>query len=535
MSTRFDELGLSREILKAIEDMGFEEPTPIQALAIPHLMAGSDIIGQAQTGTGKTSAFGIPVLERIDPRSKGIQAIILCPTRELAIQVAEELGTLAAHKRGVLVLPVYGGQPIERQFRGLERGAQIVVGTPGRVMDHMKRGTIQLDSLLMAVLDEADEMLDMGFRDDIEEILSVAPSGCQQVFFSATMPPAIMQLARKYLNNPEVLKITQRLLTVPGIEQVYYELRSHQKMDALGRVLDSQGLRRVLVFCSTKRGVDELTAHLLARGYQADGLHGNLAQTQRDRVMGRFRSGGVDILVATDVAARGIDVDDVDGVINYDIPNDVESYVHRIGRTGRAGRAGKAFTFVTPRETYKLRDIMRYTKAKISHSQLPTLNDVVAIKTARLLDGVRVTMEEGALERHVGLIESFLDECDCTSMDMAAALLKLLMKKEFGEEQEEEKQPQGKRRKEDSSHSGSGVARLFFNVGSKMRVAPKDLVGAIAGETGMPGKRIGAIEIHDRFSFVEIPEDMADEVIRIMNGCQIRGYKVAVEIATPKH
>lgn len=547
--------------MRSVGDMGFEEPSPIQVLAIPPLLAGRDVVGQAQTGTGKTAAFGIPILERVDAHKKMPQALVLCPTRELAIQVAEEIGKLASRKRGMIVLPVYGGQPIERQFRALDKGAQIIVGTPGRIMDHMERGTLRFDQVLMAVLDEADEMLDMGFRDDIEAILDQTPDNCQTVFFSATMPPAIMDMAKRFLHKPEILKITQKLLTVPTIEQVYYEVRPHQKMDALCRVLDTQGFRKALVFCSTKRGVDEVTAHLQARGYQSDGLHGNLAQPQRDRVMGRFRSGGIEILVATDVAARGIDVEDVDAVINYDIPNDVENYVHRIGRTGRAGRAGNAFTFVSAREHYKLRDIIRYTKARIVQNQLPTLRDVTNIRTSRLLDEVRAVIEAGALERYTSLVEQFLED-ENTSMDMAAALLKLLMQREFGrqEQQREEAQARGgahsewrerhsdrvaerlygrqgsapadKRPKE--AKSRAPMTRLFFNVGSKMHVAPRDLVGAIAGESGIPGRSIGAIEIHERFSFVEVPPDLAEDVITVMNGSQIRGFRVAVEKASPK-
>lgn len=557
MNNSFENLGLSRETLKSVEDMGFEEPSPIQTLAIPPLMAGRDVVGQAQTGTGKTAAFGIPILERIDPRNKAIQALVLCPTRELAIQVAVEIGKLASRKRGIFVLPVYGGQPIERQFRALAKGAQIIVGTPGRVMDHMGRGTLRLDQTMLAVLDEADEMLDMGFRDDIETILEQTPGDCQKVFFSATMPPAIMEMAKKFLNKPEILKITQKLLTVPTIEQVYYEVRPHQKMDALCRVIDSQGFRKAVVFCSTKRGVDEVTAYLQTRGYQSDGLHGNLAQPQRDRVMNRFRTGGIEILVATDVAARGIDVDDVDAVINFDIPNDVENYVHRIGRTGRAGKAGNAFTFVSAREHYKLRDIIRYTKARIVQSQLPTLRDVTNIRTTRLLDEVRSVIEAGSLERYTSIVEQFLDD-ESTSMDMAAALLKILMQREFGsQEQQEERLDSGSQDNWRERHSDkvaerlygrqgnaskrprerksrSPMTRLFFNVGSKMQVAPRDLVGAIAGESGIPGRSIGAIEIHDRFSFVEVPPELADDVVAVMNGSQIRGYRVAVEKATPK-
>ena len=573
MSIRFEDLGLSKEVLKAIADMGFEEASPIQVQAIPHLLEGRDVIGQAQTGTGKTAAFGIPMLERVDARARHTQAIVLCPTRELAIQVAAELGNLATHMRGLIVLPVYGGQPIERQFRGLAKGAQIVVGTPGRVLDHLERGTLKLEQAHLAVLDEADEMLDMGFRDDIEAILEKTTKECQTVFFSATMPPAILDLARKFLNNPEHVKITQKELTVPSIEQEYFEVRSHLKMDALFRVLDAHDYRKLLVFCSTKRGVDEVTTNLQTRGYQADGLHGNLAQGQRDRVMARFRSGGIEVLVATDVAARGLDVDDVECVINFDIPNDVENYVHRIGRTGRAGRSGTAFTFVSPRENFKLRDIIRYTKARINQSQLPTLRDVTAIKTNRLLDQVRATMVGGGLERQMALIEPFLED-DYTTMDMAAALLKMLMHRDFdhGENQEDplyskpaykndrfergdrpERGDQGQRRDRpdrankgergnfdrNGARGGKGrpqvpMSRLFLNVGSKMHVEPRDLVGAIAGETGIPGRSIGAIEIHEKFCFVEIPTEMADEVIKGMTGSQIRGYKVAIEKAQPK-
>lgn len=558
MSISFEDLGLSKELLKSVEDMGFEEPSPIQVLAVPPLLAGSDVVGQAQTGTGKTAAFGIPILERVDPKNKSPQALVLCPTRELAIQVAEEIGKLALRKRGIFALPVYGGQPIERQFRALAKGAQIIVGTPGRIMDHMERGTLRFDEVFMAVLDEADEMLDMGFRDDIEAILEQTPELCQRVFFSATMPPAIMELAKRFLKNPEILKITQKLLTVPTIEQVYYEVRPHQKLDALCRVLDSQGFRKALVFCSTKRGVDEVTMDLQTRGYQADGLHGNLAQPQRDRVMGRFRTGGIEILVATDVAARGIDVDDVDAVINYDIPNDVENYVHRIGRTGRAGKAGSAFTFVSAREHYKLRDIIRYTKARIVQSQLPTLRDVTNIRTTRLLDEVRATIDAGSLERYTNIVEQFLDD-ESTSMDMAAALLKLLMQRDFGQQEQQEARDslEDTRNAWRERHSGrvaerlygrqnkaktdkprgrtrGAMVRLFFNVGSKMQVAPRDLVGAIAGESGIPGRSIGAIEIHDRFSFVEIPAELADDVMHVMNGSQIRGFRVAVEKAVPK-
>ena len=526
MSNRFDELPLSKDILKAIEAMGFEEATPIQAIAIPALLEGHDIIGQAQTGTGKTAAFGIPLLERINTKSKDVQGLVLCPTRELAIQVAAELTSLASRKKGVFILPVYGGQPMDRQLRALSRGVQVVVGTPGRVMDHMERRTLDLSAVRFAVLDEADEMMDMGFRDDMETILADTPDNCQKAMFSATMPPAIRELAERFLREPQVLKITQKRLTVPTIEQVWFEVKQHQKLDALCRVLDTWNPHRAIVFCSTKHGTDELVSNLQGRGYQADALHGNLSQTQRDRVMTRFRNGSLDILAATDVAARGLDVDDVDAVINVDIPNGAETYVHRIGRTGRAGKTGKAFTFVTPRETYALRDIIRRTKAQITQAQLPSRFEVANIKTAQLLEEVRAVIEENNLARHIMMVEKFLDG-DETSMQMAAALLKMLMKREFGDaDMAEEKR---------EKHQLSGdTARLFFNLGHKAKITPRDIVGAITGETNLPGRIVGSIEIRDRFSFVDVPAEHADTIIQALDGTKLRGCRLGVDKATPK-
>lgn len=525
----FSDLPLSPELLKAVEDMGFEEASPIQALAIPPLLEGKDVIGQAQTGTGKTAAFGIPALEKVDVRQKSPQAIILCPTRELAIQVATEMTELAKRKRGVFVLPIYGGQPIDRQIKALRRGVQVIVGTPGRVMDHMKRGTISLQEISMAVLDEADEMLDMGFRDDIEFILEQVPEESQTVFFSATMRDEILSLAKRFLTDPEFLKVTQKVLTVPNIEQIYYEVRPFQKMDALCRVLDVYNPKLTIVFCSTKRGVDELTANLQGHGYQADGLHGNLNQTQRDRVMNRFRKGNIEVLVATDVAARGIDVDDVEAVVNYDIPNDVEYYVHRIGRTGRAGRMGRAFTFVSGKEFWKLRDIKRYTKARIVQHQVPTIADVENAKSSKLLDEIRDNINKHELDRYLTIVNDFIQnefDGDLTTTEMAAALLKILMHRELGDAMPEEKKSFG------DTGAQAGMVRLFINVGRKSRIGARDIVGAIAGESGLPGKMIGAIDIYDRFTFVEVPEDYAQEVLNVMNGNQIRGNKLFVEPAS---
>lgn len=526
MSIRFEEMPLSKEILKAVEDMGFEEATPIQSLAIPALLEGHDIIGQAQTGTGKTAAFGIPLLEGLDPKNKKVQGLVLCPTRELAIQVAEELASLAARKKGIVILPVYGGQPMDRQLKALARGVHLVVGTPGRVMDHMDRRTLDLSQVRFAVLDEADEMMDMGFREDMETILADTPENCQKAMFSATMPPEIKQLAERFLNNPQTLTITQKRLTVPTIEQMWFEVRQHQKLDALCRVLDTWNPKRAIVFCSTKHGTDELVSNLQSRGYQADALHGNLSQTQRDRVMGKFRKGSLDILAATDVAARGLDVDDVDAVINFDIPNGAETYVHRIGRTGRAGKAGKAFTFVTPRENYALRDIMRRTKAQITQTRLPSRFEVLNIKTSQLMDDIRAVMGDGDLAKYILLVEKFLED-DGTSMDMAAALLKMLMKKEFGEVDFDDT--------ERKKHGISGdTARLFLNLGHKAKIGPRDIVGAITGETGLPGRVVGSIEVRDRFSFVDVPAEHADTIIQALNGSQLRGCRLAVDKATPR-
>ena len=358
---KFEELQISDKIIRAVTDMGFEETTPIQAEAIPAVMDGEDIIGQAQTGTGKTAAFGIPMLERIDPKVKNIQSLVLCPTRELAIQVADEVRKLAKFMHGIKVVPIYGGQDIVKQIRSLKSGVQIVIGTPGRVMDHMRRKTVKFEHVSMVVLDEADEMLNMGFRDDIETILQGIPDERQTVLFSATMPRPIMEIAGKYQKNARVIKVVRKELTVRNIEQYYFDVRPKSKEEVLSRLLDIYNPNLSIVFCNTKKQVDELVTGLVGRGYFAEGLHGDMKQQQRDRVMNGFRKGRTDILVATDVAARGIDVDDVDVVFNYDLPQDEEYYVHRIGRTGRAGRNGLAFSFVVGREVYKLKRVFKDT------------------------------------------------------------------------------------------------------------------------------------------------------------------------------
>ncbi|MCR5153291.1 MAG: DEAD/DEAH box helicase [Lachnospiraceae bacterium] len=524
---RFDETTIEPSILRAVKEMGFEEMTPIQAEAIPLVMTGSDIIGQAQTGTGKTAAFGIPLLSMVDPKDHALQALILCPTRELAIQVAEELRNIAKFMHGVKILPVYGGQDISKQIRSLKGGVQVVIGTPGRVMDHMRRHTLKPETVKMICLDEADEMLDMGFREDIETILKELPESRQTLLFSATMPGPIMDLAKKYQKNAKVVKVVKKELTVPKIEQYYYEVRPQTKLEVLCRLLDMHDPKLSLVFCNTKRQVDELVSALQLRGYFADSLHGDLKQEQRDRVMNSFRNGKTEILVATDVAARGIDVDDVEAVFNYDVPQDDEYYVHRIGRTGRAGREGKAFTLVVGKEIYKLKDIMRYCKTKIHLQPIPSFNDVTAIKTEKLMDEIGSSIEEGGLDEYIRLIEKRLDDEEYTAIEVAAAFLKMKMGGDSTIEQE---------KGFDFGDTGAkaGMVRLFINLGKKQKVRPGDILGAIAGESGINGKLVGSIDMYDKYTFVEVPREYAAEVISAMKNVKIKGKTINVEPANKK-
>ena len=426
-TVKFDELQLDERMIRAITEMGFEEASPIQAQAIPVVLEGRDIIGQAQTGTGKTAAFGLPLLQKVNPKVKKLQAIVLLPTRELAIQVAEEMRRFSKFMHGIKVLPVYGGQDIVKQIRSLKYGTQIVVGTPGRVMDHMRRKTVKVDYVHTVVLDEADEMLNMGFLEDMETILSQLPEQRQTLMFSATMPQAIADIARRFQNSPVTVRVIKKELTVPKVTQYYYEVKPKNKVEVMCRILDMYAPKLSIAFCNTKRQVDELVQALQGRGYFAEGLHGDLKQIQRDRVMNGFRNGRTEILVATDVAARGIDVGDVEAVFNYDVPQDDEYYVHRIGRTGRAGREGKAFSLVVGREVYKLRDIQRYCKTKIIPQAIPSLNDITEIKVEKILDQVAEVLEDSDLSKMVTIIEKKLLEEDYTSLDLAAALLKMAM------------------------------------------------------------------------------------------------------------
>ena len=594
---RFDELSLSEEIQQAVADMGFTEASPIQAEAIPYILEGRDVIGQAQTGTGKTAAFGIPALEMIDTQNRSVQVLVLCPTRELALQVSEEIKKLAKHKKGLAVAAIYGGESIERQIKDLKRGVHIVIGTPGRVMDHMERRTLRLDAVKMIVLDEADEMLDMGFREDIESILEQMPEERQTIFFSATMSKPIMTLTKRYQNDPQLVKVVKNELTVPNIEQLFYEVKGKAKVEVMSRLIDFYNLKLMLVFCNTKLKVDELVEELQVRGFQAEGLHGDLRQQQRNNVMAKFRAGTINVLVATDVAARGIDVDDVDAVFNFDIPLDEEYYVHRIGRTGRAGRSGRAFTFIVGREMHRLREIQAYTKVKIERGVIPSFEDIVGVKKAKFIERVKEAVQEGGLEIYQEMLEQF-NHSGLSTPDVVATLIKMNMgvqKSEFADVNlNEPEQGRGRDRREDgrgygddrrgssrgdrfgserrgdrASGSGDrgargsdrygdrdrfnkgefsrrddrkterdrssgprpGMTRLFINIGRDQNVRPGDIVGAIAGETGMAGNDIGTIDIYDKFTFVEVPKENVNNVIEVMDNNQIKGRRVNIEVA----
>ncbi len=583
---KFEDLNLSKEILKAIAELGFEEATPIQSQTIPLLLNGKDLIGQAQTGTGKTAAFGIPVIEKIDPTIKATQAVVLCPTRELAIQVAEGFSDLLKYKKGIKVLPVYGGQSIERQLMTLRKGVQIIIATPGRLMDHLNRRTINFSDLHTVVLDEADEMLNMGFRDDIEDILKKIPGEHQTILFSATMPKPILDLSKKYLNNPQYVKVVHKELTVPNIQQFYYELKPNMKLEVLSRLLDVTDPSLSLVFCNTKRTVDTLVAHLKARGYSAEALHGDMKQSQRDRVMDKFRSGKIELLVATDVAARGIDVDDIDAVFNYDMPQDEEYYVHRIGRTARAGKTGQAHTFVSGREFRKIKDIERYTKSKILRQNPPSFEDVQELRESGFLEEIKSAIGDGSdLKKYDHYIDNLVNE-DFTSYEIAGGLIKMILKAEknnakvlpeFTEYEERGKgdkrsKNQERSRKNESNRFGNNKSkwnrhdkagkndrkndyrnrnadkketkgkrlasgsteRLFFSTGKKYNISARDILGAIIGESGVPASSVGEIDIYDKFTFVDVDKKHVNEVLHSMNNNQIKGKKIMVEIAKDK-
>ncbi|ACV58497.1 DEAD/DEAH box helicase domain protein [Alicyclobacillus acidocaldarius subsp. acidocaldarius DSM 446] len=519
----FESFGLNRRVLQAIHDMGFEEPSPIQAACIPVVLEGRDVIGQAQTGTGKTAAFGIPLVERVSTEPR-VQAIVLTPTRELAIQVAGEIRKIAKYKR-VRSVPIYGGQSIVHQIRALKQGVQIVIGTPGRVLDHIHRGTLSLSDVRMVVLDEADEMLDMGFIDDIEAILRETPSDRQTMLFSATFPNEVKRLALRYMRDPQHITVNRGEVTVPQIDQVCYKVLERNKLDSLCRIVDSEDIQLGIIFCRTKRGVDDLVEALLARGYLADGLHGDLSQAQRDRVMRKFRKNEIELLVATDVAARGLDVDDVTHVINYDVPQDPESYVHRIGRTGRAGKRGLAITLVTPREYKLLKQIEREIKQKITVREVPSLEDVAERQAEMWRSKIVDVIREGGLAPYRAILSGLVDEHD--PIDIASALLKLASSGDGNRTESDEY---------DFGDTGArpGMVRFFVNVGRTSRMSPQDFVRAISEEAGVPGDAVGRIDMFEKFTFIEVEEESAPFVYEALRQSRINGTRVNLEPAKPR-
>ncbi len=540
----FSDMGLGAATLRAIEDLGYEEATPIQSQAIELIMRGHDVLGQSQTGTGKTAAFGIPILERINPEDRRLQAVILCPTRELAIQVSEEFRKLLKYRDNIRVLPIYGGQPIDRQIIALKKGVQVVIGTPGRVMDHMNRRTLRMDSVRAVVLDEADEMLDMGFREDIEFILERMSEERQTIMFSATMPREILDLAERFFDDPIQIKTVHREMTVPNIEQIYFEVKEHSKPEALCRLIDLHNPQLALVFCNTKKRVDELVEQLQSRGYFAEALHGDLKQPQRDMVMKKFRNKTIDILVATDVAARGIDVSEIDMVFNYDVPQDEEYYVHRIGRTARAGKSGVAFTFVVGREIYKLRDIMRYTKSKIEHSRLPALADIEEVRIKAFIEQVIASLEDGKLTKYVNLVNEMTANDEYTATDIAAALLKMnlfdanAVDEDLNEPVREPRREKGIDReggnRGNGKYSSEGMERLFINIGKKDKLTVPELLNILITHSGIQKRIIGNIDLYDEFSFVDIPKEHIKHVSNMIKGKKYKGKKINVEKAKRK-
>jgi ATP-dependent RNA helicase DeaD len=547
--TGFADLALAPELCKALSGLGYEEPTPIQLAAIPPLLERRDLVGQAATGTGKTAAFALPVLQRVLAAGNAADrsdplALVLVPTRELAMQVSEAMHRYG-HEMGARVLPIYGGQPIGRQLRSLDRGTDVVVATPGRALDHITRGTLNLQNLEIVVLDEADEMLDMGFAEDIEAILGHTPDTRQTALFSATMPPRISGLVRRYLRNPVRVELGREASASPDgllVRQVAYVVPRGHKPTALGRVLDLEAPTAAVVFCRTRDEVDRLTETLNGRGYRAEALHGGMDQQQRDRVMGRLRSGGLDLLVATDVAARGLDVDQLTHVVNYDVPSAPELYVHRIGRVGRAGREGTAITLVEPREHKMLKTIQRATGRPIVTEKLPTVADLRSRRLELTRAALRESLlDEDDLDAFRAVVEPLSEEFDLFEVALAAVKL---AHESSGSPQEEEELPEVELRPADDEpgrrgasggraprggrRPAEGTTRLFVGTGRSSGVRPQDLVGAITGESQLSGRDIGAIEIADRFSLVEVPESAADDVVAALRGASIKGRRTTV-------
>ncbi len=516
---KFSDLGLNSDILKAIDGMGFEEPSNIQAEVIPVILEGFDVIGQAQTGTGKTLAFGAPVLSKFNGSEGKISSIILTPTRELAIQVNDELVRVSKYSKTKL-LPVYGGQPIERQIKALRRGIDMVVGTPGRVLDLIRRNVIDLSGVKFLVLDEADEMLNMGFIDDIESIIQECGSDRQTLLFSATMPNEIKKLAKRYMkSDAKHISIVKNAMTVSTINQYYYEIKHKDRFESLCRILDVDEPTTAIIFCKTKRGVDELVESMQARGYNVEGMHGDMSQNQRMNTLRKFKEGNLEFLVATDVAARGIDVENVTHVINYDLPQDTESYVHRIGRTGRANKEGIAYTLVTAREYMTLKQIEKVTKSKIKRKEIPSIDDIFHSKYKNILNRVKETLDQDDYKKFVPLAAE-LDE-EFNLVDVAAALMNIVYGKEISFDYTE-----------DRIGGESSYVRLFLTVGRMDRVNPKEMLRFFSDNADVHKEDIGNIDILEKFSFVDVAEGAVNSLIKNCSGKKLCGRKLKMEVST---
>jgi len=538
----FADLGLSGPVLKALADVGYETPSAIQAATIPPLLAGRDVVGLAQTGTGKTAAFALPILSRLDLSQKTPQALVLAPTRELALQVCEAFERYAAHVKGVHVLPVYGGQAYGVQLSALRRGVHVVVGTPGRIMDHLEKGTLDLTELRFLVLDEADEMLNMGFAEDVETILADTPDDKNVALFSATMPAQIRRISKQYLTDPAEITVKNKTATAPNISQRYLMVSYPQKVDALTRILEVENFEGMIVFVRTKNETETLAEKLRARGFSAMAINGDVAQAQRERTVNQLKSGKLDILVATDVAARGLDVERISHVVNYDIPTDTESYVHRIGRTGRAGRSGDAISFVTPRERYLLKHIEKATRQPLTQMQLPTAEDVNATRLSRFDDAITEALANAErIDRFREIVQHYVREHDVPEVDVAAALAvvaqgetPLLIDPEAeppvrAPREERDRPERSASRERRGPRSDVPMAMYRINVGKRHKVEPRQIVGAIANEGGLRRADFGHIQIRPDFSLVELPADLPGEVWDALRNTRISGKLIELQ------
>jgi ATP-dependent RNA helicase DeaD len=559
----FSELGLPDTLLAAIETLGYERPSPIQAMSIPPALLGKDLVGLSATGSGKTAAFTLPALAKLDVRQGHPQVLILCPTRELAVQVCEEVHRLGAKMPGLHATPVYGGAPIDRQLRALRSGAQLVVGTPGRLLDHLRRGSFDPSRIQMAILDEADRMLDMGFKDEMDELLAALPAGRQTLFFSATMNPGVSRLIQKFGNSPEIIEIQQKARTVSTVDQSYFEVRQRSKVEVLSRILDMNPPRLGIVFCNTKRSVDECTEDLVNRGYAADRLHGDITQQMRERVLKRFRDGAVEILVATDVAARGLDIDEIDIVFNYDLPTDPEDYVHRIGRTGRAGRSGRAVSFVYGREIYRMQSIERYTRSVVRRERIPSVEQVEGRRADLIFDDLKERLESGKFDAYQDSIDRLLEQGH-TPTDIAGALVTMIREASGreGSAIEEDREPERPARRENrdarpprddrgprpdyqdrperserpgpprgsSQAAEGGMTRLFLSLGKTHGVMAKEIVGMLYREAGLPDGCLGRITLFPKHSLVDVPEQFVGQVIDKTRTARLRGRPFRMDV-----